>query len=80
MYADTRSWAAKFLKNRGYEKSVLEAIYYHHENYDGSGYPENLEGENIPLSSRILRVCDTYAALTENVLTEMLSDVLRQWG
>ena len=44
---------------------VLEAIYYHHENYDGSGYPENLEGENIPLSSRILRVCDTYAALTE---------------
>ena len=55
----------EFLKNRGYGKSVLEAIYYHHENYDGSGYPENLEGENIPLSSRILRVCDTYAALTE---------------
>ena len=53
------------LQNRGYSSFVLETIYYHHENYDGSGYPQNLQGEEIPLSSRILRVCDTYAALTE---------------
>ena len=53
------------LHNRGYSSFVLEAIYYHHENYDGSGYPQNLQGEEIPLGSRILRVCDTYAALTE---------------
>lgn len=53
------------LKNRGYSDFVLESIYYHHENYDGSGYPENLRGDGIPLGSRILRVCDTYAALTE---------------
>ena len=53
------------LKDRGYSEFVLKSIYYHHENYDGSGYPENLSGEDIPLGSRILRVCDTYAALTE---------------
>lgn len=53
------------LKKRGYSPFVLEAVYYHHENYDGSGYPENLRGEEIPLGIRILRVCDTYAALTE---------------
>ncbi len=41
----------------------MESILYHHENYDGSGYPENLSGENIPMGARILRVCDVFAAL-----------------
>lgn len=52
------------LKDRGYSRFVLESIYYHHENYDGSGYPENLSGEEIPMGARVLRVCDVYAALT----------------
>lgn len=52
------------LKERSYSDFVLKSIYYHHENYDGSGYPENLAGEVIPLGARILRVCDVYAALT----------------
>ena len=54
------------LVNRGYSSFVLESIYYHHENYDGSGYPENLAGGQIPLGARILRVCDVYAALTSD--------------
>lgn len=52
------------LKGQGYSKLVLESILYHHENYDGSGYPSNLCGEQIPLGARILRVCDVFAALT----------------
>ncbi len=54
------------LKERGYEESVLEAVLYHHENYDGSGYPENRSGEDIPYLARILRVCDVFAALTSD--------------
>lgn len=51
------------LKDQGYSQLVLESVLYHHENYDGSGCPSNLRGEEIPLGARILRVCDVYAAL-----------------
>ena len=54
------------LSEKGFSNDVLEAVLYHHENYDGSGYPENLAGENIPLSARILRVSDVFAALITN--------------
>jgi putative nucleotidyltransferase with HDIG domain len=54
----------EILKDRGFSDIVLDSIRYHHENYDGSGYPYNLEGEEIPLGARIIRVCDTFAALT----------------
>ena len=53
----------ELLQGRGYSDFVLESILYHHENYDGSGYPSNLAGEEIPLGARILRVSDTFAAL-----------------
>ena len=54
------------LKNQGYSDIVLERILYHHENYDGTGYPSNLSGKEIPLGARILRVCDVYAALSSD--------------
>jgi putative two-component system response regulator len=43
---------------------VAEAVRYHHEHYDGSGYPEGLRGEQIPLASRIILVADAYDAMT----------------
>ncbi len=51
-------------KEHGYSQEVLDAVRYHHENYDGTGYPDGLKGEEIPLSARIIRVNDVFAALT----------------
>ena len=51
------------LKRHGYSDDICEAVLHHHENYDGSGYPDNLEGWNIPLPACILRVCDVFCAL-----------------
>jgi diguanylate cyclase (GGDEF)-like protein/putative nucleotidyltransferase with HDIG domain len=42
----------------------LAAIQYHHERYDGAGYPAGLKGENIPLDARIMAVADSYDAMT----------------
>jgi len=54
----------EILKNmKLYPDVILEGVYHHHENFDGSGYPSNLSGFAIPVSSRILRICDVFAAL-----------------
>ena len=47
----------------GYSQFVLDSVLYHHENYDGTGYPSNLMEEEIPIGARIIRVCDVFAAL-----------------
>ncbi len=43
---------------------VLPIIRHHHEKWDGSGYPDGLKGEGIPLAARILQITDIYDALT----------------
>ncbi len=43
---------------------VLDVISYHHEHYDGNGYPWGLSGQGIPLAARIFAVCDAYDAMT----------------
>ena len=43
--------------------SVLPAILYHHERYDGQGYPNGLKGEEIPYLARVLSVLDAYNAM-----------------
>lgn len=45
-------------------ESTLDAVRYHHERYDGSGYPVGLRGEEIPLIARIMAVADAYSAMT----------------
>ncbi len=44
-------------------EELRRIVLHHHENYDGSGYPDRLTGESIPLGSRIIRVCDVYVSL-----------------
>ncbi|MBE0439646.1 MAG: HD-GYP domain-containing protein [Gammaproteobacteria bacterium] len=45
-------------------QKIAEIIRHHHENYDGSGYPIGLKGEEIPLASRIIKVIDVFDALS----------------
>lgn len=47
-------------------KNVLPGVRYHHERYDGKGYPDGIAGENIPLMARILAVADSYDAMTSD--------------
>ena len=42
---------------------LLEAVLYHHERFDGTGYPEGLKGAAIPMGARILAICDSYDAM-----------------
>jgi putative two-component system response regulator len=71
-------------------RSVLPIIRHHHEKQDGSGYPDGLKGEKIPLTARILQVTDIYDALTtdrpyrkalpvEKALAIMREEVKRGW-
>jgi putative two-component system response regulator len=47
-------------------RRILPVIRHHHEKMDGSGYPDGLRGEAIPLKARILQIADIYDALTTN--------------
>jgi HD-GYP domain-containing protein (c-di-GMP phosphodiesterase class II) len=49
----------------GLGRAVQLLVRWHHEWWNGTGYPDALEREQIPLAARILRVSDTYAALTD---------------
>jgi putative nucleotidyltransferase with HDIG domain len=49
-----------------YLRPALEIPYFHHEQWDGKGYPKQLRGEEIPYSARIFAVADTWDALTSD--------------
>lgn len=79
---------AKILQSLPFMKEVAEVILHHHEHYDGSGYPDGLKGEQIPLLSRILTLADSVDAMMssrpykERPLTfeEMISEIVSQKG
>ena len=56
--------ARDLLSNVKLLEDALDIPYSHHENWDGSGYPQGLKGEQIPLSARIFAVVDTFDAMT----------------
>ena len=50
---------------RGMNRAVQLLVRWHHEWWNGTGYPDALEGEQIPLAARILRLADTFCAMTD---------------
>ena len=54
---------AKIIEPVDFLKNSYEAIYHHHERYNGAGYPDGLKEKDIPLSARIIAVADAYDAM-----------------
>lgn len=59
-------YGAEIVKDISMIPHVKEGVLYHHERYDGKGYPERLKGEEIPLVARIIAVADSYDAMSTN--------------
>ena len=57
---------AEILKDFTLLDNVIDGAQYHHERYDGRGYPRGLKGEEIPLFARIIGVADAFDAMTAN--------------
>lgn len=57
---------ADILSSIDFPYPVIPIVRHHHENWDGSGYPDGLRGTNIPLGARILSVVDCFDALTSD--------------
>lgn len=59
-------WGADIIRPISAFSGAVDIVLYHHENYDGSGYPYGLAGEEIPLGARILRIADSFDAMISN--------------
>lgn len=56
----------KILEDIKQLKDVVKIIKHHHEKYDGSGYPERLKGDEIPLNAKIIAIADAYDSMVSN--------------
>ena len=60
--------------DKEFARLAINVAHYHHERWDGSGYPEGLHGETIPLEARIMAIADVYDALvSKRVYKEKMS-------
>ena len=60
------TYSVKILEDIKQLKDVVEIIKYHHEKYDGTGYPYGIKGEDIPIGSRIIAVADAFDSVISN--------------
>ena len=51
------------IEDEDFKRIAINVAHYHHEKWDGNGYPENLQGEQIPLEARIMALADVFDAL-----------------
>lgn len=78
----------RYRKHAKYSYDILKGFYgndsiaklalYHHEKIDGSGYPKGLKGEEIPLGSRIITVCDAYDAMFRHYCQKTKDQALKE--
>lgn len=59
-------WGADMIRPVSSISGAVEMVFHHHENFDGTGYPLGIKGEEIPLAARILRLVDSFDAITSN--------------
>lgn len=57
---------SRLIESLDLDPLIPAIILSHHENFDGTGYPHGIKGEAIPLEARIIRITDTYDALTSD--------------
>lgn len=78
-------WGAMIMGHIRQLKEIIPGIQHHHERLDGSGYPEGLQGSQIPILARIIAVADTFDAMTSERLyqqameTQYVVDKLLEW-
>ncbi len=78
------SIGAKILSNSTNYADIIPFVKYHHERYDGKGYPDNLVGKQIPLMARITAVADSFDAMSskrtyrDSMKTEVIIDEIRK--
>ncbi len=58
--------SAQIMEGMGFLDTEIPAVRFHHENYDGTGYPDGLSGPAIPVGARILAVADAFDAMTSS--------------
>jgi len=78
---------AQMLEKMGFAKHACDIVLYHHERYNGEGYPKGISGLQIPLGARVLSVVESYAAMLHDrpnrpALTrdEALNTLEENWG
>ena len=59
-------WGGEVARAAGMHQITVNIVLYHHEHYDGNGYPSGLAGDDIPLEARIVAVADVYDALASD--------------
>lgn len=60
------TYSVKILEDIKQLKDVVEIIKYHHEKYDGTGYPYGIRGDEIPMGSRIIAIADAFDSIISN--------------
>jgi putative two-component system response regulator len=78
---------AEMIRGVPYLAEAVPIVYYHHEHWDGSGYPEQLTGEDVPIAARIVVVADAFDAMTtkrayqtSRTLAQALNEIVNESG